>query len=417
MMHEDLLKVLGQSLTEREAHVLRQRYGLNDGRTRTLEEIGRGFSVTRERVRQIESRALQKLRSLQAIGRLADYKETSAEEATTAPPSDRDPPEASSCRLSAPAYVAARNFAMCITLRYPIEPLPRCTTGTYTIAQSFLQIPSTETQAGKMAMGKKRREPGGGARRAEPVALRRVAAGALAAAGVWPPERPPERLPAPGSGKLRRAHLPKPKTERPLGGRVAALRLEASDVGREAEACDGAARPCSSPRRRGRRHRSTPTGRTSSSTSSPKSGGGICSTRSRFIVGGRARSPRSAPSAEELDRPADVHQVGAIGERSSRRSSCAAGSSAVVHHGVEETLRFAKERGLAGAVDRASCKERRSRFRRLKPFEGRSSRRTAWRFDRELRRLDLVQEGQRASEASVEPVQIGSTSHEARPNF
>ena len=76
MMHEDLLKVLGQSLTEREAHVLRQRYGLNDGRTRTLEEIGRGLSVTRERVRQIESRALQKLRSPQAIGRLADYKET-----------------------------------------------------------------------------------------------------------------------------------------------------------------------------------------------------------------------------------------------------------------------------------------------------------------------------------------------------
>ena len=76
MMHEDLLKVLGQSLTEREAHVLRQRYGLNDGRTRTLEEIGSGLSVTRERVRQIESRALQKLRSPQAIGRLADYKET-----------------------------------------------------------------------------------------------------------------------------------------------------------------------------------------------------------------------------------------------------------------------------------------------------------------------------------------------------
>jgi RNA polymerase primary sigma factor len=76
MMHDDLLKVLGQSLTEREAHVLRQRYGLNDGRTRTLEEIGRGLSVTRERVRQIESRALQKLRSPQAIGRLADYKET-----------------------------------------------------------------------------------------------------------------------------------------------------------------------------------------------------------------------------------------------------------------------------------------------------------------------------------------------------
>ena len=73
---EALAHALDLTLTDRESHVLRQRYGLVDGKPRTLEEIGQGLHVTRERVRQIESRALQKLRSPQAIGRLADYKET-----------------------------------------------------------------------------------------------------------------------------------------------------------------------------------------------------------------------------------------------------------------------------------------------------------------------------------------------------
>ena len=68
-----VLKLLDTVLTEREGKVLRLRYGLRDGRTRTLEEIGQGLSVTRERVRQIESRALQKLRSPQASKKVADY--------------------------------------------------------------------------------------------------------------------------------------------------------------------------------------------------------------------------------------------------------------------------------------------------------------------------------------------------------
>ena len=73
MMREDLAKLLEATLTERENHVLRMRFGLNDGRTRTLEEIGQGLSVTRERVRQIESRALQKLRAPQASKKMVDY--------------------------------------------------------------------------------------------------------------------------------------------------------------------------------------------------------------------------------------------------------------------------------------------------------------------------------------------------------
>ena len=73
MMAEDLSNLLDTALTERESHVLRMRYGLTDGRGRTLEEIGQGLHVTRERVRQIESRALQKLRSPQASKKMVDY--------------------------------------------------------------------------------------------------------------------------------------------------------------------------------------------------------------------------------------------------------------------------------------------------------------------------------------------------------
>ena len=73
LMREDLDRMLTQVLSEREAHVLKQRYGLGDGKTRTLEEIGRGLSVTRERIRQIEMRALQKLRSPACTKKLADY--------------------------------------------------------------------------------------------------------------------------------------------------------------------------------------------------------------------------------------------------------------------------------------------------------------------------------------------------------
>ena len=56
---EQLVEVLG-TLTEREQKVLRLRFGLDDGRARTLEEVGKEFNVTRERIRQIEAKALQK---------------------------------------------------------------------------------------------------------------------------------------------------------------------------------------------------------------------------------------------------------------------------------------------------------------------------------------------------------------------
>jgi len=73
MLKEDLSRLLDSTLTERESHVLRLRFGLGDGRARTLEEIGQGLHVTRERVRQIEARALQKLRSPQASDQMVDY--------------------------------------------------------------------------------------------------------------------------------------------------------------------------------------------------------------------------------------------------------------------------------------------------------------------------------------------------------
>jgi len=73
MMREDLARLLDSTLTERESHVLRMRFGIPDGRPRTLEEIGQGLHVTRERVRQIESRALQKLRAPQASKKMVDY--------------------------------------------------------------------------------------------------------------------------------------------------------------------------------------------------------------------------------------------------------------------------------------------------------------------------------------------------------
>ena len=60
LLKEQLDEVL-DTLTEREQKVLRLRFGMNDGRARTLEEVGREFDVTRERIRQIEAKALRKL--------------------------------------------------------------------------------------------------------------------------------------------------------------------------------------------------------------------------------------------------------------------------------------------------------------------------------------------------------------------
>ena len=72
MLREQLMGVLS-SLTPREERVLRLRYGLDDGRPRTLEEVGREFAVTRERIRQIEAKALRKLRRPQSCKRLKDF--------------------------------------------------------------------------------------------------------------------------------------------------------------------------------------------------------------------------------------------------------------------------------------------------------------------------------------------------------
>lgn len=72
LLHEQLMDVLS-TLTEREQKVLRLRFGLDDGRPRTLEEVGRQFNVTRERIRQIEAKALRKLRHPSRSKILKDY--------------------------------------------------------------------------------------------------------------------------------------------------------------------------------------------------------------------------------------------------------------------------------------------------------------------------------------------------------
>lgn len=72
LLREELNEVLS-TLSDREAKVLRLRFGLDDGRTRTLEEVGRVFKVTRERIRQIEAKALRKLRHPSRSKRLKDF--------------------------------------------------------------------------------------------------------------------------------------------------------------------------------------------------------------------------------------------------------------------------------------------------------------------------------------------------------
>ena len=74
LLKEQLIEVLG-TLTEREQKVLRLRFGLDDGRARTLEEVGKEFNVTRERIRQIEAKALRKLRHPSRSRKLKDYLE------------------------------------------------------------------------------------------------------------------------------------------------------------------------------------------------------------------------------------------------------------------------------------------------------------------------------------------------------
>ncbi|MBQ7035437.1 MAG: sigma-70 family RNA polymerase sigma factor, partial [Clostridia bacterium] len=72
MLREQLVEVL-ETLTPREAKVLELRFGLRDGRQRTLEEVGKEFNVTRERIRQIESKALRKLRHPSRSRKLKDF--------------------------------------------------------------------------------------------------------------------------------------------------------------------------------------------------------------------------------------------------------------------------------------------------------------------------------------------------------
>jgi RNA polymerase primary sigma factor len=74
MLKEQMERVLGQ-LNERERQVLELRFGLEDGRSRTLEEVGKAFGVTRERIRQIEAKALRKLRHPTKSRQLRDYLE------------------------------------------------------------------------------------------------------------------------------------------------------------------------------------------------------------------------------------------------------------------------------------------------------------------------------------------------------
>ena len=72
LLKEQVIEILS-TLTPRERKVLELRFGIEDGRSRTLEEVGKEFSVTRERIRQIEAKALRKLRHPSRSTRLRDY--------------------------------------------------------------------------------------------------------------------------------------------------------------------------------------------------------------------------------------------------------------------------------------------------------------------------------------------------------
>ena len=72
MLKEQLAEVL-DTLSDREEEVLRLRFGLDDGKARTLEEVGQHFEVTRERIRQIEAKALRKLRHPSRSSQLRDF--------------------------------------------------------------------------------------------------------------------------------------------------------------------------------------------------------------------------------------------------------------------------------------------------------------------------------------------------------
>ncbi len=80
MLKDEITSVL-QTLDERERKILELRFGIHDGTSRTLEEVGAEFSVTRERVRQIESKALRKLRHPTRSRRIKSFLDMAAKEA------------------------------------------------------------------------------------------------------------------------------------------------------------------------------------------------------------------------------------------------------------------------------------------------------------------------------------------------
>ncbi|MDD7618253.1 MAG: RNA polymerase sigma factor RpoD [Bacillales bacterium] len=84
-LKKDALLEIMKDLTPREEQVLRLRYGLDDNRPRTLEEVGRQFSVTRERIRQIEAKAIRKLRHPSRIKKLGDARDSSLSNGTPDP--------------------------------------------------------------------------------------------------------------------------------------------------------------------------------------------------------------------------------------------------------------------------------------------------------------------------------------------
>ena len=70
---KERLKEISRDLTPREKKILAMRFGLGDGITHTLEEVGKIFGVTRERIRQIQAKALEKIRKLDDLKKLKDY--------------------------------------------------------------------------------------------------------------------------------------------------------------------------------------------------------------------------------------------------------------------------------------------------------------------------------------------------------